>query len=344
MFLTTLLYDILSPLTYTFAFIINLVLPYSVIDYLYSYEITPSLTVRKRNTDFDKVLEFNKLFNVPQVSITKSENENEIILINGFALITEEFNELKTAVEQDNKIEIKDALCDLVYVIYGLLYRINMTSNAKLNDIASCFLYNRAHVFNPFNDLYRYIKFNKCMAKVLNIYNLGCFTNKTVSPSVLLEISSYLNLERELQKLEKSSYIFNDLKTLQKLEELIKNVERNVNIADKISFGYTEYALSYSLVDLLLEVYVIGDLMFDFKSNFDIVHRSNMSKICSSEIEAKATVSSYKLRYESGEVSYDSPYYERIAEDKWMVRNRSTQKVLKNINYKPVEEFPGWLE
>jgi hypothetical protein len=49
-------------------------------------------------------------------------------------------------------------------------------------------------------------------------------------------------------------------------------------------------------------------------------------------------------KYKDGNSPYDSPYYQRITSDKWMVRNRSTQKVLKNINYHPVEYYPGWVE
>ena len=84
--------------------------------------------------------------------------------------------------------------------------------------------------------------------------------------------------------------------------------------------------------------------MFDFEYNFNIVHQSNMSKICSNEEEAKLTVESYEQKFKDGKSPYDSPYYECITPTKWMVRNRSTQKVLKNINYHPVEYYDGWLD
>jgi predicted HAD superfamily Cof-like phosphohydrolase len=130
-------------------------MPYSVSDFLFSYNIKSNFSIEKRDTDFDKVLEFNRLFNVPQISKSNTVEENDSVIKNGFALITEEFEELSEAVgelEKDKElkthIEIKDALCDLVYVIYGLLYRIHMTSNTKLGQIANNFLYVN-NIYNP---------------------------------------------------------------------------------------------------------------------------------------------------------------------------------------------------
>ena len=63
---------------------------------------------------------------------------------------------------------------------------------------------------------------------------------------------------------------------------------------------------------------------------FEIVHRSNMSKICVSESEAIETVKSYK-----NDIRYDSPAYrESKTPGKWIVYNKSSNKVLKSINYK----------
>jgi predicted HAD superfamily Cof-like phosphohydrolase len=64
--------------------------------------------------------------------------------------------------------------------------------------------------------------------------------------------------------------------------------------------------------------------------SFEIVHRSNMSKICSSETEAIETVKSYK-----NDKRYDSPAYrESKTPGKWIIYNKSSNKVLKSVNYK----------
>jgi predicted HAD superfamily Cof-like phosphohydrolase len=73
----------------------------------------------------------------------------------------------------------------------------------------------------------------------------------------------------------------------------------------------------------------------DADQAFDLVHKSNMSKLCCSEEEAKQTVQWYK---ENESHRYDSPNY-RKSEDNihWVVYNENTKKILKNINYLPVK-------
>lgn len=67
---------------------------------------------------------------------------------------------------------------------------------------------------------------------------------------------------------------------------------------------------------------------------FDLVHKSNMSKLCSSEDEAKRTVQWYK---ENEAHRYDSPNYRKSDDGiHWVVYNESTKKILKNVNYSPV--------
>ena len=88
-----------------------------------------------------------------------------------------------------------------------------------------------------------------------------------------------------------------------------------------------------ALADLIV---VIGGMACRFGINLDrasaIVHHSNMSKLCKDEDEAKVTVQWYK----DNETRYDSPYYELAEDNKhFVVRNKSTNKILKNINYVP---------
>ena len=63
---------------------------------------------------------------------------------------------------------------------------------------------------------------------------------------------------------------------------------------------------------------------------FEIVHSSNMSKLCSSEEQAKETVEWYL----ENEKRYDSPKY-RLSDcgKYWVIFNESTSKILKNKYY-----------
>ena len=106
---------------------------------------------------------------------------------------------------------------------------------------------------------------------------------------------------------------------VQELNEAVKNKD----------FKETIDALS----DILYVVYgfytAIG---IDADKAFELVHKSNMSKLCISEEEAKDTVKSYET-----DERYDSPDY-RLSDDgkHYVVYNKSTSKILKSINYKPV--------
>lgn len=93
-----------------------------------------------------------------------------------------------------------------------------------------------------------------------------------------------------------------------------------------------------ALADILYVTYGMGyRLGIDMDKDFDIVHSSNMSKFCTSQEEAEKTVESYTTKFKEGNSPYDSPYYEKIPKSNlWVIRNRSSGKVLKNINYTKV--------
>ena len=90
--------------------------------------------------------------------------------------------------------------------------------------------------------------------------------------------------------------------------------------------------------DILYVVYGAGQTFgFDCDGDFATIHDSNMSKLCKDEEEAQTTVVKYEKDFKEGNSRYDSPYYYHNEEkDIWIVKNKSTGKVLKSINYTPV--------
>ena len=108
---------------------------------------------------------------------------------------------------------------------------------------------------------------------------------------------------------------------------------------------------SYSiLIQLITNTYYIG---FHLTSSvqkldgaFQNVHLSNMSKLCTSISEAEDTVNSYIEKYKNGTSPYDSPYYYELKQYLYVVKNKSTGKALKSINYIPasLEAFLKPLE
>lgn len=97
-----------------------------------------------------------------------------------------------------------------------------------------------------------------------------------------------------------------------------------------------------ALADILYVVYGMGaSFGVNLDDAFKLVHESNMSKLCVSEEEAKETVQWYEKEYAEGKLPYDSPGYRKSKNDKyWVVYNKSSGKVLKSINYHPVDLKP----
>lgn len=101
-----------------------------------------------------------------------------------------------------------------------------------------------------------------------------------------------------------------------------------------------EHDLTETLDALADIIYVVQGMASSFGLNldtaFDVVHKSNMSKVCKTEDEAKATVSYYEENKES--LGYDSPAYRKSADGRYfIVYNQSTMKILKSINYIPAK-------
>jgi len=95
-----------------------------------------------------------------------------------------------------------------------------------------------------------------------------------------------------------------------------------------------------ALSDILYVVYGMGaSIGIDLDTSFDLVHQSNMSKLCKSEKEAQDTVKWYEEKFKTNEQPYDSPAYRKsnIDDRYWIVYNRSSGKILKSINYNPVD-------
>lgn len=114
------------------------------------------------------------------------------------------------------------------------------------------------------------------------------------------------------------------------ITEEVKELEKAVSENDMVE-------TIDALADILYVVYGMGArLGIDLDKAFDIVHQSNMSKLCRTEEEAKMTVDFYEDQYQSGKMTYDSPNI-KMSHDgsKWVVYNKSTGKVLKSINYTP---------
>ena len=109
---------------------------------------------------------------------------------------------------------------------------------------------------------------------------------------------------------------------LQELKEAIAEKDM-VEIADALC------DIQYVLSGAILE-FGLGE---KFSALFNEVQRSNMSKACESEEEARATMTHYKEKK-------DTDCYYREVSGKYLVFRRGDDKTLKSIKYSPANLSP----
>lgn len=108
------------------------------------------------------------------------------------------------------------------------------------------------------------------------------------------------------------------------IAEELKELEVAILEKDIVEVADALCDIQYVLSGAILE-FGLGD---KFKALFEEVQRSNMSKACTSEDEAQATVDHYMKK--DGTVCH----YQKEG-DKWLVYRTSDKKTIKSINYSP---------
>lgn len=110
------------------------------------------------------------------------------------------------------------------------------------------------------------------------------------------------------------------------LAEELKELEVAILNNDIVEVADALCDLQYVLSGAILE-FGLGE---KFKALFDEVQRSNMSKTCKDENEAKQTVAHY-LQKDGTEC-----YYQQEGSH-WLVYRKSDNKTIKSINYSPAD-------
>jgi predicted HAD superfamily Cof-like phosphohydrolase len=110
------------------------------------------------------------------------------------------------------------------------------------------------------------------------------------------------------------------------IAEELKEMEVAILQNDLVGIADALCDIQYVLSGAILEF----GLADKFKTLFEEVQRSNMSKACVSEGEAQQTVDHY-LAKDGTECYY------RKEGDKWLVYRKSDNKTIKSINYSPAD-------
>jgi predicted HAD superfamily Cof-like phosphohydrolase len=116
------------------------------------------------------------------------------------------------------------------------------------------------------------------------------------------------------------------------LAEELKELQEGIDKGDITEIADAFCDLQYVLSGAILEF----GLAEKFKTLFDEVHRSNMSKACKSEAEAEQTVQFYK------EFHNCESYFQQEG-DLFLIYRKGDNKVLKSVNYSPAD-LEGMLQ
>lgn len=230
---------------------------------------------------FKKVGEFHDVFGHP-VQTSPQKNmlfDNPKMVPFRLKLIKEEIDELKEAIDKKDFVECIDAVCDMMYFIYGTYQVMG-------------------------------IDFDSLPQQPYTSYN----------------------------KPQNNKEIFTDDKKL--LDRALEDVDLNVQIVEKllgdISPDYSMemyercfYKIIHALDTLEALAHTLASLFgVDIYKCFAEVHRSNMTKLCKSEEEAKMTVDKYNSDPEN---RYEPAY--REYKGFWVMYNKKDSKIIKSMNW-----------
>src|SRR5690606_39032931 len=158
----------------------------------------------------DKVLEFQLASGQP-VSDTPRELTKEEFDFRD-TLLQEEIRELQYAIADDNRVEILDALCDIIYVATGTCNAMGIKHDFELDE--ADYSYGFFTVEELISDLKEYSTYNYCISSVISVcYELAHHFNFTLD-----------NFKTALNRVHESnlSKFCNDIKTAERTQEFYK--------------------------------------------------------------------------------------------------------------------------
>jgi len=234
--------------------------------------------------------------------------KNEDLVKLRFSLIEEEVNELYEAYNNNDLVEVLDALTDILYVVYGA----GVSFGIDLDKSYTNYLKNKVVLSGNTTSNDTFI--NRSADFTLSNFETTCDLNGNPKEywKHTENIFKYLNFNIKF-RIVNIMYATSNLKIDIQVQDF-SNMIRNLN-------------------HLLYLTYSLGHVLhMNLNESFDIVHHSNMTKLCGSEEEAGKTVNNYKENDER----YDSPNYRKSdLGEYFVVYNESTGKILKSINYVP---------
>lgn len=264
-------------------------------------------------TNYKKVRQFNRTFGhmVSVKPYTTIFNDNPKIVRLRNNLISEEYGELIEAFNNKDIVEVIDALCDIQYVAYGLLVVYGINGDDGFKEFIR---------LNPYNEMRN--------------ENMSLLSNFDISEKIVRQELmdntvdiSYMSPNTFFEILDNNNH-FHTL-----VESVLNTIQSNLVTLHDATQTHDFDSVINSTFNIIYFTYNLGVLVrVNIDSGVDLVHQSNMSKLCTDRDEAQKTVEWYI----KNDTRYDTPVYKENVNG-FIIFNESSGKILKNINYKAVD-------
>lgn len=258
-------------------------------------------------TSFQKVIDFmnafgQKVYQTEQPEILQNDTKLTTLRV---GLIKEEDKETIEALLNNDFVELVDGLGDIEYVTNGT---------------GSAFGINLDKEFDIVYQMHMIDAGNKVEQTENQLTNFQKYVNYMITQGKQMP---------EQNGSENNLILKNEIK-----EEIIKKIKYNETQLEYAVDMNDFQKFTDSLVNILFGIYETAFIFgIDLDKAFDIIHCSNMTKLCKTEEEAIKTVEWYKDPA-SLQSRYKEPTFRKSDDDQyWIVFDKSNGKILKSINY-----------
>ncbi len=302
-------------------------------------------------SNFQKVVDFNTQFGVLQSNefkpkteiLTQEPNTVEHCLI----LIREEMAELEQAVTDSNFIEVVDALADILYVVYGAGARFGINMDLVFNMVHDN---NMTKLCKTEDEAKRSVEdYIKCRNKLLEIEkNIKLFEEyKSKAEKHKSEFEKYrskfLEFDETVQNIKKTGQELSDFGKNNVFSSQIVTNNQNEKNSDKVNESLTMPQKNNMFEVIKNTEQFCKESEPILKKVMKYLKNCEENKNLFEENKSKFKLLEKNIDWEFYEknkqkLNFDTPNYRKAPNGThWVIYNESSKKVLKSIEYEPVD-------
>lgn len=290
-------------------------------------------------TNYKLVCTFNKTFehphhDDPQYNILKNKSITSLRV----NLCIEEANELEDGFNNKNFNNVIDAIVDELYVAYGLGSSFGINIDYLFRYKVFTLIYEYIHPNKPPLDINNYESIlMKCTES--NEININDMTNFNLLKYYLIKSQEPLFTEERCNSTNFDNIFINSSmldyeNVIAIIFELRCNINSHIKKLELAAHLEKFEDVASNIVNIIFFTYKLGIFLgINIDKAFNLVHESNMSKLCKNLDEAIKTVDMYKTLNR-----YKLPDYRKCSNGEYyIVFDKETGKILKSINYNQVD-------